>query len=140
VLPPQGRLANEAGDTSAGPAGYNGNVMKIFSTRFHGLLDYATVVTLPVLFRALGAGDGTQRVADGGALATLVYSLCTDYERGAWKALPMPAHLALDALLGVTLCAAALRRTDEEPVVRGALAGLGLFSLFASVTTETGPS
>lgn len=119
--------------------------MKIFTTRFHGLLDYATVVTLPVLFRALGAGHGTQRVADGGALATLVYSLCTNYERGAWKALPMPAHLALDALLGATLCAAALRQTDrtgrscEEPVVRGALAGLGLFSLFASVTTETRP-
>lgn len=110
---------------------------KVFSTRFHGLLDYATVAKLPVLFRALGAGEDVRRLADGGAVAALAYSLVTDYERGAWKVLPMPAHLALDALFGAVFCAAALRQTDEKPAVRGALAGFGLFSLFAAIATET---
>ena len=113
--------------------------MKVFSTKFHGLLDYATVIHLPVLFRALDASEETRRVADGGALAALAYSLLTNYERGALKVLPMPVHLALDALFGAALCATALRQTEDKTAVRGALAGLGLFSLFASVATETEP-
>jgi hypothetical protein len=111
--------------------------MKLFSTKFHGVLDYATVVALPVLFRTLGANEAVRRVADGGAVATLLYSLFTRYELGAFKTLPMPAHLALDALLGATLCGTAAREGSEGSAVRGALAGLGLFSLFASVVTET---
>lgn len=113
--------------------------MTLFSTRFHGLLDYATVANLPILFRALHAGPDTQRLADGGAGAVLIYSLLTDYERGAIRKIPMPAHLVLDAVLGATLTAAALNRRDESRAVRNALLGLGLFSLAASVLTSTRP-
>jgi hypothetical protein len=116
--------------------------MKIFSTRFHGALDYGTVIALPSLFRWLRAGGETRRVADGGAAFVLAYSLLTRYEWGAAKVLPMPAHLALDALLGAGLVAAAAaagRPGGETAAVRGSLLGLGLFSLFASVVTETGP-
>ena len=113
--------------------------MKVFSTRFHGLLDYATVLKLAVPPRVLGAREDTQRIADGGALAVLVYSLLTDYERGAIRVLPVPLHLALDAAFGATLCAVALRHTGDKAIVRAVLAALGLFSLFASVATETQP-
>ena len=111
--------------------------MKLFSTRVHGFLDYGTVINLPVLFRLLRAGKTTQQIANGGALAVLLYSLLTRYELGAFKALPMPVHKALDALLGTVLCGTALRQTDESAGVRGALAGLGLFSIIAPVLTET---
>ena len=113
--------------------------MKLFSTKVHGMLDYGTVVNLPVLFRLLRGGEDTVRLADAGALAVLVYSLMTRYELGVFKVLPMQGHLALDAVLGAVFCAAARRQTEERASVREALAGLGLFSLLASVSTETEP-
>ncbi len=113
--------------------------MKLFSTKFHGFLDYGTVVNLPVLFRLLRAQKPTQQVADAGALAVVLYSLLTRYEMGLLKVLPMPAHLALDLLLGATLCGTALRQTEETTAVRGTLAGLGLFSMIAPLLTETTP-
>ena len=113
--------------------------MKLFSTKVHGVLDYATVVNLPALFRLLGGSADTVRLADRSALAILVYSLLTRYERGVVKLLPMPAHFALDALLGTVLCAASVRGSDEPAGVRRALAGLGLFSLAAPALTETEP-
>ncbi len=113
--------------------------MKLFSTRVHGVLDYATVVTLPSLFRLLGGSADTVRLADGSALGVLLYSLLTRYELGAVKVLPMRGHLAFDALLGAVLCGAALRGPGERAGVRRALAGLGLFSLVASVSTQTRP-
>ena len=110
--------------------------MKLFSTKLHGVLDYATVANLPALFRLLGASADTVRLADRSALFVLAYSLLTRYERGAIKVLPMPVHLAFDALLGTVLCAAA-SRPGERTGVKAALLSLGLFSLFASLATET---
>lgn len=113
--------------------------MKLFSTKVHGVLDYATVANLPALFRLLHAGDDTLRLADRSAAVVLAYSLLTRYERGAFKLLPMPVHLLFDALLGAVLLTAAARQTGEPARVRRALQGLGLFSLAASVLTETQP-
>jgi hypothetical protein len=42
----------------------------------------------------------TLRLAGGGAT---LYSLLTDYELGLVRLLPMPAHLALDAMSGALL-------------------------------------
>ena len=114
--------------------------MKIFSTKVHGVLDYATVITLPAVFRRLHASPSTQRLADGGAVAVLIYSLLTRYELGAFPVLSLRGHLTADALFGAALGVAALRRTSDTNVVRGALLGLGLFSLSASLLTETEPN
>lgn len=113
--------------------------MKIFSTKVHGVLDYATVATLPALFRLLGAREETTRLADAGAVSVLAYSLLTRYELGAFKVLPLPAHFVFDALFGAVLLSAAARREDDTTIVRGTLAGLGAFSLAASLLTETRP-
>ncbi len=114
--------------------------MRLFSTKVHGVLDYATVVTLPAVFRLLHASPNTQRLADSGALAVLAYSLITRYELGAFPVLSMPGHLISDALFGAALGTAALRPTDDTNVVRGTLLGLGLFSLSASLLTDAKPA
>jgi hypothetical protein len=118
----------------------SGGDVKLFSTKVHGVLDYGTVINLPILFRLLRGNGTTLRLADGGAVFVLIYSLLTRYELGAFRVLPMKGHFALDALLGAALCGHALGHPEERPAVRAALAGLGLFSLFASATTETEPS
>ena len=113
--------------------------MKLFSTRTHGVLDYLSVILLSVLPRALGWDKTVTRLLSGSALATLVYSFLTRYELGAVKVLPMPAHLALDGVSGLTLCVAAGILSSEPRPVRFALLGLGLFEITASLTTETQP-
>jgi len=82
--------------------------MRVVSTRTHGIIDYLTgpaLLAAPKLFRI---EDGpvsslSPRLTGGGATA---YSLMTDYELGALKAVPMRLHLALDAVGGVALAAA----------------------------------
>ena len=81
--------------------------VRVIPTGVHGALDYlASGVNLafPGLLGLHGAPWATLApVIDG--LAGAGYSLLTDYELGALKALPMPAHLFLDAAKGVFLAA-----------------------------------
>lgn len=111
----------------------------IFSTRTHGVLDYASVVLLLALPRAAGWSRPVTTLLTASALATLAYSLVTRYELGAVKWLPMPAHLALDGTSGAALGLAAALLQDEPSAVRASLLGLGLFEVTASLTTETTP-
>ena len=79
--------------------------LRVIPTSVHGVLDYVTggaLLAAPELFglKDVPASALTPRLAGGGATA---YSLLTDYELGAVKLLPMPAHLALDALSGILL-------------------------------------
>ncbi len=111
----------------------------IFSTRTHGVLDYASVALLLALPRAAGWSRPVTNLLTVSALATLVYSLATRYELGAVKVLPMPAHLALDGTSGAALCLAAALLRAEPGAVRASLLGLGLFEVTASLTTETEP-
>lgn len=69
------------------------------------MLDYLTGSALLAAPGLLGIKDDpraalTLRLAGGGATA---YSLLTDYELGLVRLLPMPAHLALDAISGALL-------------------------------------
>ena len=113
--------------------------MKLFSTRTHGFLDYASVLLLLVLPRAAGWSRPVTNLLTASALVTLVYSLTTRYELGLIKLLPMPAHLALDGASGAVLCLAAAVFQKEPSAVRASLLGLGLFEITASLTTETQP-
>ncbi|HEU4327916.1 MAG TPA: hypothetical protein VFS21_32570 [Roseiflexaceae bacterium] len=113
--------------------------MKLFSTKTHGVLDYLTAGGLLVLPRALGWSDKLTTALSIAALGTVAYSALTRYELGLLKTLPMPAHLALDALSGALFCAAPLLLPDEDAGVRGALLGIGLFELSAALLTEPEP-
>jgi hypothetical protein len=106
------------------------------STRTHGILDYVTgaaLVVVPGFMNCTARTRALLRLAGAGAA---VYSMFTRYERGVVKALPIKAHLALDAMSGATLIAAAGMMEDEDPAVRTAVAGIGLFEIAAAAMTE----
>lgn len=79
--------------------------MRFISTRTHGMLDYIIGVALilaPWLFGFANDGPSTWiPVALG--IGIIVYSLLTNYELGAVRAISMPAHLWLDGLGGLFL-------------------------------------
>lgn len=103
--------------------------MKPLSTRAHGLVDYASVLLLWLTPRRFVWGGGARRLLGRAAAATLAYSLLTRYEWGLFRLLPMPAHLWLDAVQAVMLCAAPVFLPREERVVRAAILSIGLGEL-----------
>ncbi len=77
--------------------------LRVIPTGVHGVLDYLASGINLVFPRLLGLHDAplaalVPRIA---GVAGSGYSLVTDYELGAFKVLPMPAHLAFDAGKGV---------------------------------------
>lgn len=108
----------------------------LISTKLHGVLDYATAPLLLALPRQLGWSPAAQRILTGAAVATAVYSMLTRYELGVVRALPMPAHLALDAMSGLGLLVAGLTLPGKSPGEQAGLIGLGLFELGAALLTE----
>ncbi len=76
---------------------------RVIPTGLHGVLDYLASGVNLTFPRLLGLQDApwaaTVPRLDG--VAGLAYSLLTDYELGAIRALPMPLHLALDAAKGL---------------------------------------
>lgn len=113
---------------------------KLFSTKTHGVLDYASVGTLLALPRMLGWSSSATSLVTNSALATLGASLLTRYELGVIKVLPMRGHLALDAMNGLLLAAAPLLLPDEDSSTKALLVGCGVFELLAAFSTETEPT
>lgn len=115
--------------------------MRFMPTSVHGLLDYAVGVFLIFSPEILGFNNAepmaTLLPRLLGVLA-IIYSLFTQYERGAVRILPMPAHLALDFLSGVLL-AASPWLFDFAGQVWAPHLLLGLFEIAASLNTEAWP-
>ena len=81
--------------------------MNLIPTKVHGLLDYlsgALFIASPWLF-GFATGGAAQWVSIIAGVAVLGLSVCTDYEAGLIKSIPMPAHLTMDILTGVVLAA-----------------------------------
>ena len=81
--------------------------MQVIPTRVHGILDYlvgALLMAAPWLFQFERGGTETWVPVVLGA-GTILYSLCTDYELGVLRLVPMEAHLALDLGSAVVLAA-----------------------------------
>ncbi len=77
--------------------------LRVIPTNVHGVLDYLASGVNLAFPGVLGLHDGAPWAAlvpriDG--VAGAGYSLITDYEFGAVRVLPMPAHLAFDAAKG----------------------------------------
>ena len=113
---------------------------KVFSTKTHGLLDYLTVGQLFVMPRMLGWNEGPTQWLTGMALGTLANSIVTRYEFGPLKLLPVKGHLTIDFMQGLMFCAFPFLFPRESTGVKATVVGLGLFELFASLSTETEPS
>jgi hypothetical protein len=81
--------------------------MRVIPTSVHSVIDHVVgpaLVLAPTVLR-LGSSSPEAVVARAIGGAETVYSNLTDYELSAKKVLPMPVHLALDAVGGVTLAA-----------------------------------
>ena len=111
--------------------------MQRMSTFTHGIVDYVTSGVIALLPKMMNTSPKVTMLLEGSAGTAAAYSAMTNYELGLVKALPMKAHLALDAISGGMLLGAAMMFDDEDPEVRATLAGLGLFEIAAALTTQT---
>ena len=113
--------------------------MKPISTKVHGILDFATVGTLWTLPQLLRWGGRTKIMLGVAGAGMLGYSLCTRYQYGLVKALPMKTHLLLDYISGATVAALPLLLRDETFITKLMLAGLGLNEITIAALTEPNP-
>ncbi len=118
--------------------------LQFIPTRVHGVLDYihgAALLTAPELLQTKDEPRATlvSRLAGGGATA---YTMMTDFELGAVKAMSMRAHLALDALSGTLLAGAPwlLGYARGGPRYWLPHAFVGVADVLVAMTTKTEPS
>lgn len=80
--------------------------MNLINTKIHGLIDYlfaAFLIASPWIVNSAYPGSAAQWVPVVLGGLSLVISLCTNYELGAFKVLDMRMNLLFDAMLGLTL-------------------------------------
>jgi hypothetical protein len=110
---------------------------RFISPMMHGILDYITAATLPVIPRACGFSKPVTRLHDVVAMGTGASALVTNYPLGAVKLLPLKAHLAMDAFHGGLFLACAAIMDDEPQDARMCMAGTGLCLLTTALCTQT---
>ncbi len=115
--------------------------MHIISRRAHGALDYIVGLLLILSPKIFGfdAGGIESRLPVILGIATLVYSLFTNYEFGLFKLLPFRAHLVIDVLSGILLAASPWLFRFADRVWIPHLV-FGLLELGAVLMTSTGES
>jgi hypothetical protein len=118
--------------------------LQIIPTAVHGVLDYvASGVDLvaPKLLRLEDVPQAALAPRLVGA-AGAAYSLITDYELGAVKLLPMPAHLALDATKGAFLVSSPwlFDFADQGPRYWLPHVLLGTSDMLVALVSQTMPS
>jgi NAD(P)-dependent dehydrogenase (short-subunit alcohol dehydrogenase family) len=146
-VPEHDRIYGDLGDealptslyTRIQTASYRRQPMKLISTFTHGLLDYAMAGILAVVPRALGWRKETSNLLMADAVILTGYSLFTRYELGAVKRLPMPWHLAVDALGGLLYLFAPWFVPREKRSVKNILMAKGALTVLAALLTETEP-
>ena len=111
--------------------------MQKMPTHIHGVVDYVVGAALTMLPRALGWNKQLVNAMTMVALGKLGYTLFTRHELGAVKAIPMKAHLALDAMGGAAVCALPFLTDEDDMTATVVCASLGLFDIGAATTTET---
>lgn len=115
--------------------------MRFISTRVHGVLDYLMGIVLIAAPWMLGFADNSAATWVPVLLGVglIIYSLCTDYELGAFRVISMRGHLWLDGLSGVFLAASPWLFGFNEYVSTPHLV-LGIVEVLAALTTVTMPS
>lgn len=111
--------------------------MRIVSPRMHGILDYASAGTMVVLPRKMGFSKSTTNLMTGAGAAVVGMSLLTRYPLGLVRVLPMPIHLAADALLDGVLIREGNRLGKKEPQARNAIMGLAVSGALLSLMTRS---
>ncbi|GAB3507032.1 SPW repeat protein [Spirosoma knui] len=114
--------------------------MRFIPTNVHGILDYASgalFLASPWLFGFADkpAAKWVPLAAGGAALGS---SLFTDYELGAVRKIPMPAHLGLDVAEGALLAASPWLFGFAKKVYVPHLI-FGAFAIGAGLLTQKSP-
>ena len=116
--------------------------LRVIPTGVHGVLDYLASGINLIIPGLLGLHEEAPWAAlvlriDGEAGAS--YSLVTDYELGAFKVLPMPAHLAFDAAKGAFMASSAWLLGFAENGARYWLPQvlMGTADVLGAMTTKT---
>jgi hypothetical protein len=112
--------------------------MRFLTTRMHGLLDYTVGVLLIALPWAMRWGGAAAWVPTLLGVAIVGYSLLTDYELGAGRRIPMPAHLWLDGLSGLLLASSPWLFGFDQQVCAPHVA-IGALEVVAAFFTNTVP-
>lgn len=112
-------------------------MQKPISTATHGVIDYVWSAAATALPKAMNsAGASAQLVRSAGAAAAMT-SMMTNYERGAWRLLPMRVHLALDFVMCSALVASPLFLPQSERRYWAIPVALGAVGLLAGLMTQT---
>lgn len=115
--------------------------MKFIPTKIHGLLDYLMALALifsPWYFWTTENGaDFWIPLLMGTAM--IIYSVCTDYEWGAFHSLSMNTHLLLDMLGGLLLAVSPWMFGFADLVYLPHVL-FGVTEIIAALLTQTEPS
>ena len=114
--------------------------IRFIPTRVHAALDYATgasMLALPTLLR-LDETASARATRGWGVIATLS-GLVTKHELGVWRVLPMPLHLATDAVGGAVLATIPVLTGEIRSERRNWLPPLvaGTMEIVLALTTAT---
>jgi len=110
---------------------------KPISTKTHGVLDFLTVGFALAFPRVLNCNKAFTNAVTMLALGKLGYGLLTRHELGAYKLIPMKAHLAMDAVGGAALCALPFLTDEDDVAAQCCAIGMGVFDIAAAPMTET---
>jgi type IV secretory pathway VirB6-like protein len=114
--------------------------MKPINTKTHGYMDYIMGVLLiaaPWIFNFARNGAETWVPVVLG-IATIIYSLLTDYELGVSHVIPMRTHLILDIASGVLLAVSPWLFNFDEYIWQPHLI-LGILEVGAALLTKSVP-
>ncbi len=112
----------------------------MISTRVHGMIDYAVAGLFGGLAATRVLEPPVRRVLGAAGAYHTSYSVLTDYEAGIRGRIPMPQHLALDALGGAALCGAGLLMRRQSPGARALLVAAGLSELAVVALSDATPA
>jgi len=114
--------------------------MRFIPTKVHALLDYvvgALIIAAPWAF-GFSNNQAASWVTLTAGCSALLYSLCTNYELGAFKLLSMNAHLILDVLSGILMMASPwIFGFADEVWLPHVL--IGAFEVMTALMTRTRP-
>ncbi|MDB6018868.1 MAG: hypothetical protein JWR19_3357 [Pedosphaera sp.] len=118
--------------------------MKTIPTYVHGILDYVVGIVLliaPNLFGFAHLGGAPVMVARVVGILVLLQALCTNYELGLFKLIPMRVHLFNDYVAAVFLAISPwLFKFHTEPKnVWVPHLVIGILILLATMMTQTEP-
>lgn len=114
--------------------------MRLFTTKIHGVVDYAAglaLIAAPFLF-GFATGGAAMWVPIAAGAAIVAYSMFTAYEMGMVRKLGIPLHLWLDAGAGLFLAASPWLFSFDQRVWQPHLFG-GLALLLIASLTDTIP-